>query len=373
MRINNRHYQTIWLGDNGFVYVIDQRKLPHQFEIVQLRTLEDSIFAIKEMIVRGAPLIGVTAAYGMYLAIKEFNTNNLHDLNNIEDVFNEFLYKSADKLKKSRPTAVNLAWAVDSILNALEKHSDKSSNMIDKKNIFTNKEQVALNTALFVEKNDILACNKIGQNGLEVIKKIYKEKKRCINILTHCNAGWLATVDFGTALAPVYAARDLNIPIHVWVDETRPRNQGASLTTFELLHEDISHTLIVDNAGGYLMQNNMVDLVLVGADRIAKNGDTANKIGTYLKALAAKDNKIDFYVAAPISTFDENISKGTNIIIEERDESEILYVSGIASNGEIEKIRISSEVTRASNYAFDITPSHLISGWITEKEILYDF
>ncbi len=352
MRIENKNYHTIWLEKaSDTVYVIDQRRLPHKFEIMPLRDVDDVTHAIQNMVVRGAPLIGVTASYGIYLAIKHYSILNGN--------FNEYMATVANELKAARPTAVNLAWAVNRMLEAIEKVEDIAEKL-----------DMARDTALNIESEDIANCEDIGRHGAEIIQAIYAQTRDTVNILTHCNAGWLAAVDRGTALAPVYKARDMGIPVHVWVDETRPRNQGAALTAFELLHEGISHTLIADNTGGHLMQNGMVDMVITGADRMAKNGDVANKIGTYLKALAAHDNNIPFYVALPTSTIDNAIASGKDIPIEERGGSEVLCVSGINKSGMLQEVCIAPNGTPAANYGFDITPARLITGIITERGII---
>ena len=363
MNINGKHYQSIWLDENNShnsfkdkfedkLFVIDQRLLPHKFEIVELKTWEDTAFAIKDMIVRGAPLIGVTAAYGIYIAIKQYLSSKSNQN------FDEYLANVKQTLIQTRPTAVNLVWGINNICEKI----NNSATSIEEKLI------KAKSAALEIEKNDIETCRKIGENGVKIIEKIAAKKKSTVNIMTHCNAGWLATVDYGTALAPIYIAQEKGIDIHIWVSETRPRNQGASLTAFELSNMNIPHTLVVDNACGHLLQNEKVDLVIVGADRIAANGDTANKIGTYLKALAAKANNIQFYIAAPISTIDFNIKTGKEIIIEERDMNEVLYFPSSNMNEKNkEDFRVSTVKTKASNYGFDVTPNEFITGFITEK------
>jgi methylthioribose-1-phosphate isomerase len=350
MKIQGKHYQTIWLkeGNPEIVQVIDQRKLPFQFEIFELKTVEDAFFAIKEMVVRGAPLIGVTAAYGIYLAILNFNGGD----------FKKYISKKAKFLKSSRPTAVNLAFAVDEMVEF----------------IFSNKSHPELVQKVLQKANDLKEketefSNKIGEFGLEIIEKIYLQKKQTVNILTHCNAGWLACIDWGTATAPIYKAHKKGVPVHVWVDETRPRNQGARLTAFELCEEGILHTVIPDNTGGHLMQHGMVDLVIVGSDRTTATGDVANKIGTYLKALAAKDNSIPFYVALPSSTFDFSLEDGLNEIpIEQRDATEVSEIEGWTVKG-IQTVRLIPEKSKAANYGFDITPARLVTGLITERGI----
>ena len=371
MNINGKHYQSIWLDENNSqnnnlqniledkLFVIDQRLLPHKFEIVELKTWEDAAFAIKDMIVRGAPLIGVTAAYGIFLAIKQYISSKANQN------FDEYFANAKQTLIQTRPTAVNLVWGINSICEKISSTVSIEEKLIQAKF-----------AALEIEKNDIATCRKIGKNGVKIIEAIAEKKKstvekNTVNIMTHCNAGWLATVDYGTALAPIYLAQEKGIDIHIWVSETRPRNQGASLTAFELSNMNIPHTLVVDNACGHLLQNGKVDLVIVGADRIAANGDTANKIGTYLKALAAKANNISFYVAAPLSTVDSNIDSGKKIVIEERDMNEVLYfpTSNINEQNK-EDFRVSTVGTPAANYGFDVTPNELITGFISDRSLL---
>jgi len=299
MRIAGKEYKTIWFDkDLNVVQIIDQTKLPHQFVVKSLKNVKDAINAIKIMEVRGAPLIGATAAYGIVLAIKENQ-----DL--------EFIKKSAEELVKSRPTAINLQWAIHRMNNKI--------SMIDPKNLF----DVALNEAKLICEEDERFCETIGKNGLKLIEDIYSKKKDTVNILTHCNAGWLATINWGTATSPIYQAHKKGIPVHVWVDETRPRNQGANLTSFELNEEEIPNTIIADNTGGILMQRGQVDMCIVGTDRTLSNGDVCNKIGTYLKALAAYDNNVPFYVALPSSTIDWKLKNSKDIPIEERDPKEL--------------------------------------------------
>mgnify|MGYP001244988608 CR=1 FL=1 len=344
MLVNGNNLTTIWFDKNeNKVKIIDQRLLPHKLEIVHLKNLSDTIFAINEMQVRGAPLIGVTAAFGMYLGSKENS-----------DI--ESLTKYGEELINTRPTAVNLSWAVNKILN----------NIKDVEKI--NRNQKIFELASEIRDQDIVACSKIGDNGLLLLEEIYKRKKSTINILTHCNAGWLATVDWGTALSPIFKAHKKKIPIHVWVDETRPRNQGFNLTAWELINEKIPNSLIVDNVGGHLMQNGLVDVCITGTDRTSVNGDVCNKIGTYLKALAAYDNNIPFYVAAPISSIDFNIKNGLKIPIEERKPEEVSTMFGVDKNGDIQKFNITPNDSICKNYAFDITPSKYISKIITEKK-----
>ncbi|MFO7828299.1 MAG: S-methyl-5-thioribose-1-phosphate isomerase [Bacteroidales bacterium] len=352
MNIHNTHYHTIWVSKNDpqAIQIIDQRFLPFQFVIQDLKTAEDIYTAIKEMWVRGAPLIGVTAAYGIYLGLIEMKNEKKAD---------KEIKALADYLKSARPTAVNLQYAIDLILNGI-----KPLNTLDKK---TGK---ALELANQLKEKEIENCRLIGTYGLPLIEEISQNKKgETVNILTHCNAGWLACIDYGTATAPIYLAHQKGIKIHVWVDETRPRNQGARLTAYELEQEGVPHTVITDNTGGLLMQKNMVDMVIVGSDRTTASGDVANKIGTYLKALAAFDNQIPFYVALPLSTIDWDIDDGLKkIVIEERDQDEVNYVEGWHEN-KITKIRITPEKSKAANYGFDITPAKYVTALITEKGV----
>ena len=347
MLVEGNNLTTIWHDTvDGLVKIIDQRLLPHELKIVDLNTLDEAKFAIKEMQVRGAPLIGVTAAYGLYLASK-----NNSDIEN--------LIQSAKQLKDTRPTGVNLAWAVNKIIEQI-KDVDKNK-----------RSENILQIANKIREDDIKSCSKIGDNGLKLLEEIYNKKNSTVNILTHCNAGWLATVDWGTALSPIFKAHKKNIPIHVWVDETRPRNQGFNLTAWELINENIPNSLIVDNAGGHLMQKGMVDVCITGTDRTTLNGDVCNKIGTYLKALAAFDNKIPFYVAAPISSIDFTIKDGLkNIPIEERDAKEVSSVYGINSKGITESIKITPKNANCKNYAFDVTPAKFITKIITERKVV---
>ncbi len=343
MKIQNKEYRTIWYEDD-VVKIIDQTKLPHQFIIKDLKTVQDAIKAIKLMEVRGAPLIGGTAAYGIVLAIQE-NPNS------------KFIQKSAKELTQSRPTAINLKWAVDRIMKKLaDFNNDK---VLD----------IALNEAKEICDEDERFCKNIGINGLKIIEEIYKRKKKTVNILTHCNAGWLATINWGTATSPIYHAHKKEIPVHVWVDETRPRNQGANLTSYELNEEKIPNTIIADNTGGILMQRGDVDMCIVGTDRTLSNGDVCNKIGTYLKALAAHDNNVPFYVALPSSTIDWDIKNAKDIPIEERNAEELSHVEGIDENNELKKVLIYPIKSKAMNLAFDVTPAKYVTGLITEKGI----
>jgi methylthioribose-1-phosphate isomerase len=351
MLIHNQLYHTIWLNekDAASFFVIDQRRLPHELAIIEIKSVAAGAEAISNMTVRGAPLIGVTAAYSLYLATLEAGAEN----------FEAYIQSSFYKLANTRPTAINLLWALQQVKKA-----------IDNVDGIDNKRRAALQCANAIKADDIEMCRMIGVHGLEIIKAISNRKNReAVNILTHCNAGWLACVDWGTATSPMYQAQQAGLPIHVWVDETRPRNQGANLTAFELGQQGIAHTLITDNTGGHLMQHGMVDMVIVGADRVAANGDVANKIGTYLKALAAKDNNIPFYAALPQSTIDWSIQDGIKEIpVEQRNENEVKYVSGW-HHGEIKEVLICPEDTPASNYGFDVTPARLITAIITEKGI----
>ncbi len=345
MKIEGKEYRTIWFDKNQkVVKIIDQTKLPHQFIIKDLKTVKDAINAIKTMEVRGAPLIGGTAAYGIVLAIMENN-----DL--------EFIKKSSEELIKSRPTAINLQWAVHRMNNKL--------SLVNSNDLFN----VALKEANEICDEDVMFSENIGLNGLKIIEEIYNKKKDTVNILTHCNAGWLATINWGTASSPIYHAHKKGIPVHVWVDETRPRNQGANLTSYELNEEKIPNTIIADNAGGILMQRGEVDMCIVGTDRTLSTGDVCNKIGTYLKALAAHDNNVPFYVALPSSTIDWNIKDYKEIPIEERNSDELSHVEGIDENGNVKKILIYPKKSKGMNLAFDITPAKYVTGLITEKGI----
>jgi methylthioribose-1-phosphate isomerase len=352
MKIDGINYRSIWLdeSDPSIIKVIDQEKLPFFLEIKELRSVEDVYNSIKEMTLRGAPVIGVAGALGMYLATLEITgySNPADHLDN-----------AARYLISSRPTAVNLAWAVNKVHNALSEISAQEE--LTKR---------ALSMAMEIYDEEISNCLSIGKHGLPLIEEISERKNgEPVNILTHCNAGWLACIDYGTATSPVYLAGEKKIPVHVWVDETRPRNQGARLTAWELGNENIPYTIITDNAGGYLMQKGMVDIVITGSDRTTSTGDVANKIGTYLKALAAKDNNIPFYVALPSSSFDFGIRSGIDDIpVEERDPAEITRVSGFYK-GNIASVRISPENATAANYGFDITPAWLVTGFITERGI----
>ena len=348
MLISGKQYRSIWNEkDSEEIKIIDQRKLPHSIEIITLTSLDQTVKAISEMYVRGAPLIGVTAAFGFYFAMKE-------------DCSEQSIDNAFEKLINARPTAVNLAWACQRVSKELKKIPD------------TDRKVYSLRLAEEMSDQDVETNNKIGQNGFNLIKKLAENKKDSspVRILTHCNAGWLATVDRGTATAPIYQARELGIDLFVWVDETRPRNQGASLTAWELYHNKINCKLIVDNAGGHLMQKGLVDAVIVGSDRTTINGDVCNKVGTYLKALAAWDNNIPFYAALPTTTIDFDLENGSEIPIEEREEDEVLTMTGRTESGKTEKIRLTPSGIEASNPAFDVTPSKYITSLITEKGVI---
>jgi methylthioribose-1-phosphate isomerase len=348
MLVDDVPYRSIWRNQkNGSVNIIDQRWLPHEFSIQQLSSTNDAMVAIRDMWVRGAPLIGVTAAYGMAIAIAE-------------DPSQDNLQKAGKFLNSARPTAVNLSWAVSKMQTELEK-------------IEANKRaSAAMALADQMAEEDVQTNMAIGKHGAKLIADIAQTKTNGepVRILTHCNAGWLATVDRGTATAPMYEAHEQDIPIEVWVDETRPRNQGAALTTWELLHNHVPHTLIVDNAGGHLMQQGLVDICIVGSDRTTATGDVCNKIGTYLKALAAKDNGVPFYVALPKSTIDFALDDGIrDIPIENRSEEEVTHIQGLDENNEIVNVRLCPDNVKALNPAFDVTPRQLVSGLITEDGI----
>ncbi len=345
MLIDGIPRRTIWAADDGAVEIIDQTRLPHAVEVRRLRSLDDAVRAIAEMWVRGAPLIGVTAAYGLALAL-------------IDDASDAGLCFAVERLAASRPTAVNLKWALARVADAVcgLKVPDRGA--------------AAYALAKTMAEEDVATCRRIGEHGAALIEAAHARTGTTVNILTHCNAGWLAAVDWGTALAPIYVAQERGVPMHVWVDETRPRLQGAALTAFELGHQGVDHTIIVDNAGGHLMQHGRVDLCLVGADRITRTGDAANKIGTYLKALAAKDNDVPFYVAAPGSTIDWALADGVGEIpIEERDPTEVTHAVGPNAAGKQERILLAAVGSAAANFGFDVTPARLISGIITERGV----
>jgi methylthioribose-1-phosphate isomerase len=347
MLIDGARRTAIWPDPDGEgVFILDQTRLPHVVATVLLRDLADAARAIKDMLVRGAPLIGVTAAYGMALALRA-------------DQSDAAMHHAADTLRATRPTAVNLAWALKRMTTFLEQMPEEL------------RRDAAFTFARHLADKDI-ACNEaIGEHGLSLIRAAAAKRGGApVRILTHCNAGWLATVDWGTATGPIYKAQAAGVPLHVFVDETRPRNQGASLTAFELGQQRVPHTLIVDNAGGHLMQHGEIDLCIVGADRIAANGDVCNKIGTYLTALAAQDNDLPFYVAAPVSTLDPALAEGRLIPIEERAQEEVTFMPGLAANGEVISVRIAPQGTPARNPGFDVTPARLVSGIITEKGVI---
>jgi methylthioribose-1-phosphate isomerase len=349
MKVDGKHFRSIWLEPDGWsVGAIDQRRLPHEFVVARLTSCDEVAYAIRSMLVRGAPLIGATAAYGMALAMRD-------------DCSDAAIERAYQKLIVTRPTAINLKWALEEMRYALPPSPPSA------------RAEVAYARADDIAEEDIAINQGIARNGLSLIEQIAANKKpgEPVNVLTHCNAGWLATVDWGTATAPIYLAHDRGLSIHIWVDETRPRNQGASLTAWELGHHGVPHTVIPDNTGGHLMQHGMVDLVIVGTDRVAANGDVCNKIGTYLKALAAHDNGVPFYVALPSPTIDFSISDGlTQIPIEQRSGEEVATMTGRTADGRIETVRIVPEGSPVANYAFDVTPARLVTGLITERGVL---
>lgn len=344
MKIGGKPYRTIWEVEGG-VEIIDQTLLPHEFKTVTLRSVEESAHAIKAMLVRGAPLIGVTAAYGIVLQLRK-------------DPSDAALFKAYELLLTTRPTAVNLRWALDHMKTVLVPVRESE------------RARVAQKTAAILADEDVALNEAIGDHGLTLFREIEKKKNCTLNVLTHCNAGWLACVDWGTALAPIYKAYNSGLPIHVWVDETRPRNQGASLTAWELSQHGVPHTVIVDNAGGHLMQHGFVDVCIVGTDRTTARGDVCNKIGTYLKALAAHDNGIPFYVALPSPTIDWTIQDGLKEIpIEQRSPEEVSHITGLTASGEKATVAILPKGSAASNYGFDVTPARYVTGLITEKGV----
>lgn len=359
MKVNGTAYRTVWLGKRDReVEIIDQRKLPFAFETMTLRSVADTALAIRRMVVRGAGCIGAVAGYGMYLAAEECRAGEPS-----VDWFDNCFIRQGETLCKTRPTAVNLRWAVDRQIGTVC-GADCSVEQ---------KVKLARQCATEIADEDAEMCRSIGEHGRSLIEEISQKKgrKNAVNILTHCNAGWLAFVDFGSATAPIYAAHEQGIPLHVWVDETRPRNQGARLTAWELGQQGIPHSVIVDNTGGHLMQHGQVDLVITGTDRTTYTGDVANKIGTYLKALAAQDNEVPFYVALPSSTFDWDISDGVkHIPIEQRDSREVSIISGKCRGDEKEmEVNLLAPGSSVANYAFDVTPARLITGLITERGI----
>ncbi len=346
MKVNGKNMRTIWLAEDGWsVQIIDQRELPHELVIKNLRSTEEAARAISEMWVRGAPLIGVTAAYGMCMAVRS-------------DPSESALGAAFDQLLATRPTAINLRWALGEMRTAILACPEEE------------RAALAYTRASEITEDDALSSSKIGDHGLKVIQKLAKEKDGPLGILTHCNAGWLATVDWGTALAPIYKAHDAGIDLMVYVDETRPRNQGASLTAWELSQHGVPHRVIVDNAGGHLMQHGMVDMCIVGSDRTTADGDVCNKIGTYLKALAAKDNDIPFYVALPHSTIDWTLHDGVaEIPIEERSGREVTHIRGLTESGSWAEVALTPVGSEALNFGFDVTPARLVTGLITERGI----
>ncbi len=343
MKIDGKHYRSVWpIGDDAFG-IIDQTRLPHEFVTLALRSADDAAHAISTMQTRGAPLIGAVGAYGLALAMRS-------------DASDENLARIHDMLAQTRPTAINLRWALGRIRDALLNQPRDQ------------RAKLAWVEAAAIADEDVAMSMAIGEHGLKIIREIADKKPgKTVNILTHCNAGWLATVDYGTALAPIYLAYDAGIPLHVWVDETRPRGQGASLTAFELGGHGVRHTVLADNAGGHFMQVGQVDLVIVGTDRVTANGDVANKIGTYLKALAAKDNDVPFYVALPSSTIDWTLTDGREIPIEERSQDEVLKMTGRLPNGQVATVSIAAPGSSAANPGFDVTPARLVTGLITER------
>jgi methylthioribose-1-phosphate isomerase len=344
MKISGTHYRTIWPTNTGAIRVIDQSRLPFEFATVDLRTLDDVTRAIRTMVVRGAPLIGAAAAYGLALALRT-NASDQH----IDEV--------TQVLQATRPTAVNLAWALARMRRALAGVAPQE------------RAAAGLREAALICETDVEQCRSIGLHGLEIIRGLAETSGGPVNILTHCNAGWLACVDWGTALSPIYMAHDAGLALHVWVDETRPRNQGASLTAFELSGHGVPHTVIADNLGGHLMQRGEVDMVIVGSDRTTAAGDVCNKVGTYLKALAARDNGVPFYAALPVSTIDWNLDEGRGIVIEERAASEVTHVTGQAASGSMETVRVVPETSGVLNLAFDVTPARLVTALITERGV----
>lgn len=343
MKIQGRHYRSVWpIGKDAFG-IIDQTRLPHEFVTMTLRSADDAARVIRNMNTRGAPLIGVVGAYGLALAVRD-------------DASDDHIQKMVEMLAETRPTAINLKWALWRLRGVLlNQPRDKRAAL-------------AWKEAALIADEDVAMSEAIGKNGLAIIRDIAAKKPgKTVNILTHCNAGWLATVDYGTALAPIYLAHDEGIPLHVWVDETRPRNQGASLTAFELGSHGVDHTILADNAGGHYMQAGQVDMVIVGTDRVTANGDVANKIGTYLKALAAKDNNVPFYVALPSSTIDWTLDSGADIPIEERSSDEVLKMPGRLPDGSVTVVEIAAPGSGAANPGFDVTPARLVTGFITER------
>lgn len=344
MKISGTPYRTIWPLASGAVRVIDQSRLPFELHTLDLNTLEDAAHAIRTMVVRGAPLIGATAAYGLALALRE-------------EASDRRVEEAARVLEATRPTAVNLAWALSRVRGVIAPLPPAE------------RARAAFEEAGRICEDDVEQCRAIGRHGLAIIRDIAASEGRRVNVLTHCNAGWLACVDWGTALAPIYMAHDAGIDVHVWVDETRPRNQGASLTAYELGAHGVPHTVIADNLGGHLMQHGRVDMVIVGSDRTTAAGDVCNKVGTYLKALAATDNGVPFYAALPVSTIDWSLEEGRRIEIEERSAQEVTHISGLATDGSVRSVRVVPEGSPALNLAFDVTPGRLVTGLITERGV----
>ncbi len=348
MKVDGKPFRTIWLAEDGWaVEIIDQTRLPHEFVTTRLETLAQAAHAIRAMLVRGAPLIGATAAYGLALAMRA-------------DASDAGLARAAETLLATRPTAVNLRWAVQDVTGRLEGLAPDE------------RAAAAYARAAEICDEDVAICRAIGEHGEALIRQALEKRGGSgpVNVLTHCNAGWLATVDWGTALAPIYMAHDKGVPVHVWVDETRPRNQGAGLTAWELAHHGVPHTVIVDNVGGHIMQHGMVDLCITGTDRTTATGDVCNKIGTYLKALAARDNGVPFYVGLPGPTIDWTLGDGVrDIPIEQREGEEVSEITGKTADGEIATVRITPEESPLANYAFDVTPARLVSGLITERGV----
>jgi methylthioribose-1-phosphate isomerase len=348
MKVNGQHTRSIWLEPDGWsVGIIDQTVLPHRFETLRLTTVAEAAHAIRSMQLRGAPLIGAAAAYGVCLALRA-------------DASDESLERAYAVLHATRPTAINLKWALDEMTAAVRNQPREA------------RVAAAYKRAMEINDEDVAINRSIGRHGLKIIEAIAAKKNgQPVNVLTHCNAGWLATVDWGTATAPIYMAHDKGIPIHVWVDETRPRNQGASLTAWEMVQHGVKHTVIADNTGGHLMQHGMVDMAIVGTDRVTAQGDVCNKIGTYLKALAAKDNGVPFYVALPSPTIDFNVSDGVaEIPIEQRGSEEQAMMTGKTKDGRIETVQVIPDGSPVANYGFDVTPARLVTGLVTERGVL---
>ena len=346
MKVNGTHTRTIWVESNRSIGTIDQTRLPHRYATIRLDTVEDAARAIQTMQVRGAPLIGATAAYGMALAARA-------------EASDAALERAYALLVATRPTAINLKWALDEMMASLRNRPREE------------RVEAAYRRAQEIADEDVEINAAIGRHGIKLIEAIAARKAGAVNVLTHCNAGWLAAVDWGPATAPIYQAHDKGVPVHVWVDETRPRNQGASLTAWELGQHGVPHTVIADNVGGHLMQHAQVDMVITGTDRVTAQGDVANKIGTYLKALAAQDNGVPFYVALPSTTIDFAVSDGVNEIpIEQRGADEVATITGRTADGRIESVRIVPDGSNVANYAFDVTPARLVSGLITERGVI---